>query len=133
MPSITVAGPLLTEKTSLILYVLRTCPARIRPGKRHELPIKEYNVTHNYFQNGWRNCNVRGCPLECGKHFTRLLFPCRRYINNANSGMRDILAKILHIVDKWSNFLSPCCQLLIVMLWSFIPLQPCHYWRTGVY
>src|SRR4051812_30874845 len=69
--SITVAGPLLTEKTSLILYVLRTCPARIRPGKRHELPIKEYNVTHNYFQIGWRNCNVRGRPIEF------YLFPSR--------------------------------------------------------
>src|SRR4051795_12564659 len=57
-PSITVAGPLLTEKTSLILYVFRTCPARIRPGKRHELPIKKYNVTHNYFQIGWCNCNA---------------------------------------------------------------------------
>src|SRR3954447_18231592 len=57
-PSITVAGPLLTKKTSLILYVLRTCPARIRPGKRHELPIKEYSVSHNYFQIGWCNCNA---------------------------------------------------------------------------
>src|SRR3954453_20242346 len=36
---------------------------------------------------------VRACPLECGKHFTRLLFPCRWYINNANSGMRDIFGK----------------------------------------
>src|SRR3954451_6581786 len=66
---------------------------------------------------------LRACPLECGKHLTRLLFPCRRYINNANSGTRDILAKILYIVDKWSNFLSPSCQLLIVMLWPFIPLH----------
>jgi hypothetical protein len=37
--SITVAGPLLTDETSLILYVLRTCPVRIRFEKRRELPI----------------------------------------------------------------------------------------------
>ena len=37
--NITVAGPLLTDETSLILYVLRTCPVRIRFGKRRELPI----------------------------------------------------------------------------------------------
>ena len=38
-PNITVAGPLLTEETFLILYVLRTCPVRIRFGKKRELPI----------------------------------------------------------------------------------------------
>jgi len=37
--SITVAGPFLTKKASLILYVLRTCPVQIRPGKRHEAAI----------------------------------------------------------------------------------------------
>ena len=39
VPNITVAAPLLTEKTSLILYVLRTCPVQIRFGKKRELPI----------------------------------------------------------------------------------------------
>jgi hypothetical protein len=47
---------------------------------------------------------LRGCPIECDEPFTRFLFACRRYINNEISGMWDVLAKILHIVDKRSNF-----------------------------
>jgi hypothetical protein len=46
---------------------------------------------------------LRGCPIECGEHFIRLFFAFWRYINNGISGMRDIMAKILHIVDKQRN------------------------------
>ena len=47
---------------------------------------------------------LRGCPIECDEYFKRFFFACRRYINNGIAGKRDIMARILHIVDKQSNF-----------------------------
>src|SRR3954447_2256762 len=87
--SITVAGPLLTEKTSLILYVFRTCPARIRPGKRHELPIKKYNVTHNYFQIGWCNCNARLCQHLRTASLVRTTMRCLDEFMMVTDGMQQ--------------------------------------------
>jgi len=51
-----------------------------------------------------RKVQLRGCPIECGEYFTRFLFACWRYINNGIADTRDILAKILHTMDKRSKF-----------------------------
>src|SRR3954464_13575438 len=56
--SITVAGPFLTKKASLILYVLRTCPVQIRPGNMHEAAIYRGSRSPKYLQIEWRNCNA---------------------------------------------------------------------------
>src|SRR4051812_33667210 len=57
--SITVAGSFLTKKASLILYVLRTCPVQIRPGKRHEAAIYRGSRSPKYLQIELRNCNAK--------------------------------------------------------------------------
>ena len=51
-----------------------------------------------------RKVELRGRPIKYSRHFMRFVFAYWRYINKGIAGQRDILEKILHIVDKWSNF-----------------------------